>query len=304
MTRIPHRDLLVDWTGALALHRCRKRARSFPCRARQGSVCTTTSTMPGDALAQLAPRARSASRWASVSETRRPHAEREEHDAPGVGRRAAAPAAGRAAGALAHEPLDLACGVQVGRLPSAARAVSGRSSGSRCVCTSATPGRARIACSTRSAISCGLVQVEVGRELQVQRHAGRAVLLEDRDVVRLLDERLGQRDREHPVAQVQAAAARLDVHDHVAAGQRPLDRLLDQVGRRGGPRRRPARAGRSRPRRRSSARPTRAGAAGSARCPRRARRSRARPPRAPARACGPSARWRSRRSAAPPRRSG
>ena len=48
--------------------------------------------------------------------------------------------------------------------------------------------------------------------------------------MRLLDERLGEGDREHPVAQVQAAAAGLDVHDHVAAGQRALDRLLDAVG--------------------------------------------------------------------------
>ena len=58
-----------------------------------------------------------------------------------------------------------------------------------------------------------------------------AVLLEDRDVVRLLDQRLGERDREHAVAQVQARAARLDVHHHVAARERPLDGLLDHVGR-------------------------------------------------------------------------
>ena len=73
-------------------------------------------------------------------------------------------------------------------------------------------------------------EVEVGGELQVQRDAGRPVLLEDRDVVGLLDQRLGQRDREHPVAQVEPAPARLDVHDDIAAGQRVLDGGLDQVG--------------------------------------------------------------------------
>ncbi len=63
----------------------------------------------------------------------------------------------------------------------------------------------------------------------MQRDADRLRLLEDRDVVRLHHQRLGQRDREHPVAQVEPAAARLDVHDDVAAGQRALDRRLDQV---------------------------------------------------------------------------
>ena len=73
-------------------------------------------------------------------------------------------------------------------------------------------------------------QVEVGRELQVQRDAGALAVLEDGDVVGLLDERLRQGDREHAVAQVQAAAAWLDVHDDVAPGQRLLDGLLDAIG--------------------------------------------------------------------------
>lgn len=76
----------------------------------------------------------------------------------------------------------------------------------------------------------GFAQVEVGGELEVQGDARAALLLEDGDVVGLLDEGLGQGDGEHAVAQVKAADARLDVHDDVAAGQRPLDCCLDEVG--------------------------------------------------------------------------
>ncbi len=47
----------------------------------------------------------------------------------------------------------------------------------------------------------------------------------------LLDLRLAERDRQHTVAQVEAAPARLDVDHDVAAGQRVLDGALDEVGR-------------------------------------------------------------------------
>ena len=70
------------------------------------------------------------------------------------------------------------------------------------------------------------LQVEVGGELQMQGDAGRPAVLEDRDVVYFLDQRLDQRDCEYPVAEVQAAAARLDVDDNIAAWQRALDRRL------------------------------------------------------------------------------
>ena len=75
-----------------------------------------------------------------------------------------------------------------------------------------------------------LADGDVGGELEVQRDADLAVVLVDRDVVRLADQRLGERDRERAVAQVQAVAPRLEVHDHVAVGQRVADGGLDGVG--------------------------------------------------------------------------
>jgi hypothetical protein len=74
-------------------------------------------------------------------------------------------------------------------------------------------------------------QIEIGRKLQMQRHAHRPVLLKDRDVVRFPDQRFGQRDRQHALAQIDSTAAGLDVHDHVAIGQGVLERGLNQVGR-------------------------------------------------------------------------
>ena len=71
---------------------------------------------------------------------------------------------------------------------------------------------------------------EALRELEVQRHARAPVVLEDRDVVGLLDQRLGERGDQDVVAQLQAPAARLDVDDDVACRQRRLDRVLDLVG--------------------------------------------------------------------------
>ena len=108
-----------------------------------------------------------------------------------------------------------------------------------------------------------LAQIQLGGELQVQRDAAPLVLLEDRDVVRLLHERLRQRDREHPVAQVEAApraARRARPRRCPAARARPRPR---SGRRRGGPRRPPGPAARSPRRRRSSVPPTRAGAGGS-----------------------------------------
>ena len=65
----------------------------------------------------------------------------------------------------------------------------------------------------------------------MQRHVDVVALAEDRDVVGLHHQRLGERDREDSVAQVQSAAPWLDVHDDVRAGQRLLDGILDRARR-------------------------------------------------------------------------
>ena len=106
-----------------------------------------------------------------------------------------------------------------------------RSSGSRWVWTAATPGLSQIAPLDALCDLCRGPELEIGGELQVQGDVERASLFEDRDVVGLHHQRLGEGDRKHPIAQVQPAAARLDVDHHVAAGERRLDRRLDQVGR-------------------------------------------------------------------------
>src|ERR1019366_2202069 len=61
----------------------------------------------------------------------------------------------------------------------------------------------------------GLGQRTVGGELQVKRNAYPVAVLEDRDVVRLADQRLAQRDRQDPVSEVQAAIAGVAVPDHL-----------------------------------------------------------------------------------------
>jgi hypothetical protein len=71
--------------------------------------------------------------------------------------------------------------------------------------------------------------IEIGGELQVQGDAHRVGLLEDRDVVSLPHQRLGECDRQHPITQIKAPAARLDVHHHIAPRQHPLDGRLDQI---------------------------------------------------------------------------
>ena len=153
--------------------------------------------------------------------------EREEHNAPGIGgQQLHLPRLG--AGPLAHEPFDLSRGVQVrcrvgGTRPERAleRLEMGlhrshtRSRGDRALNPPSDLGR--------------VLQGEIRGELQMQRDIDEPILLEDRDVVRLHHERLRQRDRQDPVAQVETAAARLHVHDHVAARQRPLDGRLDHV---------------------------------------------------------------------------
>ena len=63
-----------------------------------------------------------------------------------------------------------------------------------------------------------LADRDVGGELEVQRDADVAVVLVDGDVVGFADQRLGQRDRQRAVAQVQAVAPRFEVDDDVGVG--------------------------------------------------------------------------------------
>ena len=76
----------------------------------------------------------------------------------------------------------------------------------------------------------GFADGGVRHHLEVQGNAGVAVVLVDDDVVGLADEWLGERNRERPVAQVQAVASRFEMHDDIAAGQRPTNRRFDVIG--------------------------------------------------------------------------
>jgi hypothetical protein len=75
-----------------------------------------------------------------------------------------------------------------------------------------------------------LIDRDVGSHLQVQGDARAAIVLVDRDVVRLADERLGQRDRQRPVAQVQPLTPWLPMHEDVGVGQRVTDRCFHGIG--------------------------------------------------------------------------
>ncbi len=75
-----------------------------------------------------------------------------------------------------------------------------------------------------------LADRDVGGELEVQGEADVAVVLVDGDVVGFADQRLGQRDRQCAVAEVQPVAPRFEVDDDVGVGQRVADGGLDRVG--------------------------------------------------------------------------
>jgi hypothetical protein len=64
----------------------------------------------------------------------------------------------------------------------------------------------------------GLPDGVVRGHLEVQGDADATVVLVDGDVVGFAHQRLGERDREHPVAEVQAVASRFEMDDHVAVG--------------------------------------------------------------------------------------
>ena len=113
---------------------------------------------------------------------------------------------------------------------SAGRAASGCSSGSRWVWTSCDVG---LLAERRLDALGDVVRLsdrDVARHLQMQGHADLAVVLVDRDVVRLAHQRLGERDREHAVAEVEPLAAWLEMDHHVGLGQRVADCGLDGIG--------------------------------------------------------------------------
>ena len=184
--------------------------------------------------------AMSGSRWRSCSSSSpgeavglgerlsRGDREGEEQHAPGLGGEQLEPL-GLPARAFAHESPDLAPGGPVGVRVGGAlceRALERLQVGLHVL--DAGPRADRLLDALGDLVR--RAEVEVGGELQVQRHAQRVPLLEDRDVVDFLDERLRQGDREHALAQLEAARPGLDVNDHVAAGQRRLHGLLDEVG--------------------------------------------------------------------------
>src|SRR5450759_28314 len=64
----------------------------------------------------------------------------------------------------------------------------------------------------------------------MQGNADPPPLVEDRDVVRFLYQRLGQRDSQNAVAEIQPAATWLNMNDDIAAGQRVLNGGLNEAG--------------------------------------------------------------------------
>ena len=132
----------------------------------------------------------------------------------------------RPARRLAHDPLDGAPGRALSSLASDVSV-----SGSRCVCTASTSGAA---VEDRALELLGdlvrRLERHLARQLQVERQLEPAV-----DVARARG--CGSRARPGTVSAAACARSRtpgiverLDVHDDVAARQRPLDRLLDRVG--------------------------------------------------------------------------
>ena len=75
-----------------------------------------------------------------------------------------------------------------------------------------------------------LLEREVARKLQVKRDLVRVAEVDDADVVHLSHARHGERRHGRPLAERLLPGLGLDVDDHVALGQRPLNRVLDRVG--------------------------------------------------------------------------
>ena len=73
----------------------------------------------------------------------------------------------------------------------------------------------------------GVRKWDIRIQLQVQRHADAAVVAVDGDVVHVANERFGERGGQGAVAQAEALASRLEVHDNLAVWQRPAHCRFD-----------------------------------------------------------------------------
>ena len=213
----PARGIFLPWSMSTAQTDTGRSGKLPAARALRDRCGSTTSARSGARMAQFLLELL-ASRCAAASDSLGVDREREEHDRPASvesrltrcgARRCARARAARsrarravgsdAAGRAGERPLER---LEMGLHVRDARALRGSPA------RRARRSRVRLAGRARPGTS------------GAARRSTRAVLLEDRDVVRLLHPRLGQRDREHAVAQVEARAARLDVHDDVAARQR------------------------------------------------------------------------------------
>jgi hypothetical protein len=74
------------------------------------------------------------------------------------------------------------------------------------------------------------VELEIARELQVERDFERSVKVKHRQVVDLADVRDGECGRENTLANSAIATTRLDVHDGVDSRERIVECLLDPIG--------------------------------------------------------------------------
>ena len=155
--------------------------------------------------------------------------QRQEQDLAGVGREQPDALADRCRSACARAARSRAwCGCSTAA--SLRARSSGRSSGSRWVWTSATPGRARIACSTRSAISCAACRSRSAGNFRCSETlvdpACSKIVMSCASFTSGSDSAIAstRSRRSRPLS------AGLDVHHHVAARQRPLERALDQIG--------------------------------------------------------------------------
>ena len=225
-------------SGSSAQRRVPPLGRAGPPRGRagvaQGSVWTTTSAMPSIRW-RSSSSSSPASVWASVSEASRADGERQEQHAPGLGGEQPQALRVRAGDRAHHAAASRATSSSLGRAHRARR-----ESALERLEVGLHVGHPRAGEDRLLDALCDLVgaeDVEVGRELEVQRDARGAVLLEDRDVVRLAHQRLGERDREHPVAEVQAPRPGLDVDDDVGAREGLLRRPARRGRRSGGSRR-------------------------------------------------------------------
>ena len=172
---------------------------------------------------ERAPRPRSRGRERSARDDSPRDAEREERDQALVGSHEAK-LPRRRPGLLAHDPLD-GRGVDVDLMRR--RGLRERLEVRAHVLDLGTA--ARMARSTSSAMLVRLLELEVARELQVQRDLDAPVHVEHREVVDLANVGDAERGRERPLADAALAAARLHVDDDVDVGKAFAKGVLDPV---------------------------------------------------------------------------